>query len=144
MKITKALLFIVIFCCSQNVIAQNENEIDQIKDTLLDYIEGTASGEAERLDRAFHQDLNLYHVSSDDSLVVWPGSGYINNFRDGRKRNRIGKIVNIDYSNDAASAKIEVDMPGLKRLYTDYLLLLKIGGEWKIIHKTFTYEDYPE
>ncbi len=51
----------------------------------------------------------------------------------------IGKIVSIDIENDAASAKIEVDMPNKNRIYTDYLLLLKIKEEWKIIQKSYTY-----
>jgi len=112
-------------------------EIKAITKTLNDYLEGTSNGEPERLKRAFHKDLNLYSVNSD-TLRTWSGKGYISNFKPGEKHNRIGKIISIDYENDAAVAKIEILMPGNKRVYTDYMLMLKVEGAWKIIHKSFT------
>ncbi len=141
MKITQLLLPVFLFLSVQNLHAQSE--LEQITSTLLDYIEGTANGEPDRISRAFHTDLNLYTVAND-SLRVRNGQKYISYFEEGKTNNRIGRIVNIDYVNDAATAKIEIDMPGMKRLYTDYLLLLKIEGHWTIIHKSYTYVDYPE
>ena len=135
----KMLIIALVLLVGQGIHAQSELEL--IRATLLDYIEGTANGEAERLRKAFHQDLNLYAVEGD-SLRARSGQQYISYFEDGKKRNRIGNIVSIDLENNAAMAKIRVDMPGSKRLYTDYLLLLKIAGEWKIIHKSYTYVPY--
>ncbi len=130
----------LILFCGLGMQAQSEMEL--IRATLMDYIEGTADGDADRIRRAFHKDLNLYVVEGD-TLRERSGQQYISYFEDGKKRNRIGNIVSIDHENDAAMAKIRVDMPGSKRLYTDYLLLLKIAGEWKIIHKSYTYVPYP-
>lgn len=121
--------------------AQTEHE--NITKTLMDYIEGTANGEPERVKRAFHPDLNLYTVGND-SLKVWNGQNYISGIKKGNKSNRIGRIINIDIEHNAASAKIEILMPARKRKYTDFLLLLKYQGEWKIIHKSYTYVNYPE
>ncbi|WP_291865107.1 nuclear transport factor 2 family protein [Maribacter sp.] len=120
-----------------------QTEIDLIQQTLMDYIEGTANGEPERLKRAFYKDFKLYYIAND-SLNVWSGKHYINNIAPGKKNNRIGRIISIDYENDASSAKIEIDMPDKKRIYTDYLLLLKYEGRWKIIQKSFTYKLYYE
>ena len=135
------LLLICLVLGTQSLQAQSE--IESIRKTLMDYIEGTANGEPERIKRAFHEDLNLYTVDKDE-LRTRSGQKYISYFKEGQKANRIGNIVSIDYENDAASAKITVLMPDMKRRYTDYLLLLKIKGAWKIIHKTYTYENYPE
>lgn len=141
MKQTKILFFsLLIFSC-YSLNAQTETE--NIQNTLLDYIEGTANWEPARLKKAFHKDFKLYHIAND-SLQVWSGKNYINNVKSGKKSNRIGKIISIDYENDASIAKIEVDMPDKKRIYTDYLLLLKYKKEWKIIHKSFTYVNYPK
>lgn len=137
----KLLLFAFVLCCGLGIQAQSDMEL--IRATLLDYIEGTADGDAERIRQAFHKDLNLYVVEGD-TLRERSGQQYISYFEDGKKRNRIGNIVSIDHENDAAMAKIRVDMPGSKRLYTDYLLLLKIAGKWKIIHKSYTYVPYPK
>jgi hypothetical protein len=58
-----------------NANAQNltvKSDFQQITETLMDYIEGTANGEPERLRKAFHPDFNLYTVTKDS---IW--SGYV-------------------------------------------------------------------
>lgn len=137
----KVLLSLVLFCGILSVNAQTE--IEHISEVLMKYIDGTANGEPNKLKEAFHPDFNLFYVDND-SLSVWSGKNYVGNIKEGRKSNRIGKIISIDYENDAATAKVEIDMPDRKRLYTDYFLLLKMKGQWKIIHKSFTYKNYPE
>ena len=141
MKAKNILSATIAFLTIQLTSAQTEYEA--ITSTLMDYIEGTANGEPERVKRAFHKDLNLYSVAND-SLKVWYGQDYTGGIKEGRKSNRIGRIVSIDYENDAAIAKIEILMPGAKRIYTDYMMLLKVKGNWKIIHKSYTYVNYPE
>ncbi len=122
-------------------IASSQNEKEHIKKALYNYIEGTANGEPKRVQKAFHKDLNLYSVRKGE-LHTWDGKDYIGRLKQGRKSNRIGKIISIDYQNNAAMAKLEIDMPGAKRIYTDYMLLLKVKGEWKVIHKSYTYRPY--
>ena len=127
-----------------NVNAQNDNspsEIQQITETLMDYIEGTSNGEPDRLKKAFHPDFNLYTVTKEDSLRVRDGGKYISFFKEGQKHNRVGRIISIDYENNAAVAKVEIVMPKL-RIFTDYFLLLKYGGQWKIVHKSYTSRTY--
>ena len=123
--------------------ASAQTDLEAITATLNDYLEGTANGEPERGTQAFHKDLNLYSIKND-TLSVWNGQNYITGITPGRKSNRIGRIVSIDYENDAAIAKIEILMPGPQRIYTDYMMLLKIEGSWKIVHKSFTYVNYPK
>lgn len=135
----KLFSLILLTIAFQSLFAQTETEL--ITSTLNDYIEGTANGQPDRLKRAFHPDFNLYFVAKD-SLKIWSGKEYIGNVKEGQKNDRKGKIVSIDFVNDAAMAKIEIDIPGRKRLYTDYLLLLKYEGSWKIIHKSFTFKSY--
>lgn len=137
----KLIILIIAFAAFQTIPAQDE--FQKINKVLLDYLEGTANGEPDRVRNAFHKDLNLYHVKND-SLVTWAGKGYVNNIKQGRKSNRIGRVVSIDYENDAAIAKIEIVMPQRKRIYTDYMMLLKVQGQWKIIHKSFTFRTYPK
>lgn len=141
MKIISACLLVCFFAFAPKSMAQNDLEL--VRATLTDYIEGTANGEPERLHRAFHPDFNLYFVRND-SVKVWSGRSYVGNVKPGRKSNRIGKIVSVDITGDAAMAKVEIDMPARKRLYTDYFLLLKTEGRWQIVHKSFTFETYSE
>ena len=108
----------------------------------MDYIEGTANGEPERLRRAFHPDFNLYTVTQEDSLRIRSGEEYIQGIKVGEKSDRIGRIIAIDYENNAAMAKAEIIIPGW-RIFTDYFLLLKYEGSWKIVQKSYTWTAYP-
>jgi len=116
------------------------SEKEAIKKTLMDYIEGTANADTSRINSAFHKNLNLYSINNGN-LKVLNGKKYISYFENGKKRNRIGKIISIDVENDAASAKIEVTIPNRNRIYTDYMLLLKIKEKWEIIHKSYTFRE---
>lgn len=120
----------------------SKTEFDQISATLMDYIEGTANGEPERLRRAFHPDFNLFTVTRD-SLNIRSGEKYIANIKVGEKTNRIGRIISIDYEKDAAIAKAEIIVPNW-RIFTDYFLLLKYEGSWKIVHKSYSWREYPK
>ncbi len=111
MKLAKIITIVMVLLGSINLTAQSDLEL--ITSTLMDYIEGTANGEPERIARAFHPDLNLYTIQ-DDSLRTRSGKRYISNFEKGKKSNRIGRIISIDFENDAASAKIEVVITGRK------------------------------
>ena len=127
----KAIILIGILCTWANL-TQAQNEIRKITQTLMHYIEGTAQGQPERLRQVFHPDFKLFLVTTD-SLRVIDGQGYISRVKKGEKYNRQGRIVAIDYENDAAMAKIEVVFPDTKRIATDYVMLLKINGQWKKI-----------
>lgn len=137
----KKLLFIALLCVGTSMYSQSE--IEDINKVLYHYIDGTANGEPDRLKKAFDENFNLYFVAND-TLRVWSGKQYVGGVKQGRKSNRIGKVLSIDFEGDAAIAKIEILMPARKRIYTDYLMLLKVRGEWKIIHKSFTFKKYPE
>lgn len=121
----------------------SKSEIEQITATLMDYIEGTANGEPERLRRAFHPDFKLYTVTDKDSLRIRSGAEYVGNINEGEKSDRIGRIISIDYEKDAAIAKAEIVIPNW-RIFTDYFLLMKYEGSWKIVQKSYTWREYPK
>ncbi|WP_083342514.1 nuclear transport factor 2 family protein [Flavobacterium tructae] len=114
-----------------------KSDFDQITEVLFDYIEGTAEGQPERLRKAFHPNFNLYTVTND---TLWTRSGkqYIANIKTGEKLNRIGRILAIDMEKDAAIAKVEIKVPNW-RTFTDYFLILKYEGNWRIVHKSYSW-----
>jgi len=146
MRLLKLLLIGSILIGGFDGNAQTENsksELEKITETLMDYIEGTAIGDPERLKKAFHPDFKLYTVTEKDSLRIRSGKEYISNVKAGEKSNRIGRIVSIDYEKDAAIAKAEIVIPNW-RIFTDYFLLLKYEGTWKIVQKSYTWREYPK
>lgn len=142
----KSLVIVVTFTlvniCS-HAQTNSTSELEQITETLMHYIDGTANGEPERLRTAFHPDFNLYTVNDRDSLWIRSGEQYISNVTPGKKANRVGRIISIDFENDAATAKAEIVIPGW-RIFTDYFLLLKYEGSWKIVHKSYTWRPFPK
>lgn len=137
----KHIFLLVLGISSLTITAQTDLEL--ITAAVNDYIEGTANGQPERLTRSFDPDFNLYHVN-DNKLETWSGQKYIDNIKPGQKSNRVGRILMIDHEGDAAMAKVEILMPSRKRMYIDYLMLLKYEDRWKVIHKSFTWRPYPE
>jgi len=145
-QIIKIGLVALVLVISLSVNAQevdSKSEIEQITETLLDYIEGTGNGEPDRLRKAFHPDFNLYSVTKEDSLRIWKGEDYVSGIKEGRKSNRVGRIIAIDFENNAATAKVEIVIPNW-RTFIDYFLLLKYEGSWKIIHKSYTWREIPK
>lgn len=152
----RAILCVGLFTCifersyaspassSTNVITENQSakrktDTEQVAETLMDYIDGTANGEPARLRKAFHPDFKLYAVTEVDSLLIRSGDQYIKEVQAGKKTNRLGRIVSIDVENNIATAKVEVLIPDF-RLYTDYLMLVKYEGSWKIVQKSYTWK----
>ncbi len=119
-----------------------KSDLEQVTETLLDYIEGTANGEPERVRKAFQPNFNLYTVAKD-TLWIRSGKKYISDITVGEKANRIGNIISIDIEKDAAIAKVKIEMPGW-RTFTDYFLILKYQGSWKIVHKSYSWKELPK
>lgn len=138
---------VIIFCTCLFLhgltFSQQDKEEALIRETLMDYIEGTANGQPERLRRAFHPDFNLYSTTSNDDLRIWDGDDYISGVEPGRKANRIGRIVSVDHEGITATAKVEIVMPD-RLVFTDYFLLVKYQGKWKIIHKSYSSRAFAE
>lgn len=118
-------------------------DLELIQLVLNDYIEGTALGEPERVRRAFHPDFKLYNVTPQDSLSIRSGQAYIANIQPGEKNTRQGRIISIDLEGNAAMAKAEIVIPGW-RIFTDYFLLMRYEGSWKIVQKSYSWRPFPK
>lgn len=113
-------------------------ELKLIRKTLTDYIEGSTNGQPKRLKKAFHPDLNLYSVGKNKQLSIWSGTAYIADTKEGKPTGETGKILYVDYENNAAMAKVEIAHPKSAAPYIDYFMLLKLEGKWTIVHKMYT------
>lgn len=118
-------------------------ELPLITATIMDYIDGTANGDPDQVRRAFHPDFNLYTVNDADSLLVRSGAKYIEGIKVGEKNTRQGRIISIDVEGNAAMAKAEIAIPDW-RIFTDYFLLLKYDGAWRIVQKSYSWRAWPK
>ena len=127
-----ALLFLVSSASFAN------DDITQITSVIQKYFDGTSKGQPELVQQAFTKSLELQYVGKKGELKRWPGTEYIANIKPGKIKNRIGKIISIDVTGNAAVVKATVTTD--KTLFTDYLLLLKLDSGWQVTNKTFTRE----
>lgn len=110
---------------------------EAVRATLEHYLQGHATGDGAHMAIAFHPDAELMWVqdgrlrrrSVEDYIAGFPGRPAPDEAR------RARRIVQIDVDGSAASAKILLDYPDAR--FVDYMSLLKVDGEWKIVHKIF-------
>lgn len=131
----KVILIVFVLIGIQHTMAQSDDAL--IRETLNKYINGSTGGQPALLKEAFHPDLNLYYVKNNQ-VAIWSGVAYIADTKEGKPTGERGKILSIDYENNAAVAKVEISHPNTKTPYIDYFMLLKTQGKWTIIHKMFT------
>lgn len=135
----KALLLFILVLCSLAASAQ-ETEKAAVRVPLENYIKAHATGDPEYARKAFHTEGNMiwirdgkYSMESFDSFIKRAFTGKPAADEEQRKNGR--KIEAIDVNGNAAVAKIILDYPTVK--FVDYMTLLKINGEWKIVNKSF-------
>jgi|KBSSwiStaDraftv2_1062776.scaffolds.fasta_scaffold34719_3 hypothetical protein len=116
------------------------SEKEAVRIPLENYIKAHATGDPEFARKAFHTEGNMiwirdgnYSSETFDSFIKRAFTGKPAADEAIRKEGR--KIESIDVTGNAAVAKIVLDYPTVK--FVDYMTLLKINGEWKIINKSF-------
>ena len=119
--------------------AQN-SETEAVRVPLENYIKAHATGDPEFARKAFHTEGNMiwiregnYSSETFDAFIKRAFTGKPAADEDKRKNGR--KIEAIDVTGNAAVARIVLDYPSVK--FVDYMTLLKINGEWKIVNKSF-------
>ncbi len=118
-------------------------EMDAARIPLENYLKGHEMGSAEFMKKAFHTEGKLVFIR-DGKFTTRTFEEYIagmNGKPADDESKRVRSIESIDISGNAAIAKIVLDYPTVK--FTDYMSLLKIDGEWKIVNKSFYSEPKP-
>lgn len=104
------------------------------------YFDGMMNGSPETLRAAFDHDAVLLGAGHGAPVRIpfeeWAAKRNKPLGSDGGTYDN--RIADIDVSGDAAMAKTVLEWPTTR--YVDYLSLLKIDGEWKIVNKTWHQE----
>lgn len=131
------LLMVLLFSGYAGSAIAQSTEIDAVRIPLENYLKGHATGEGEFFKKAFHTEGNMVWIR-DGKFTTRSFAEYIAGASgkppsDEAKRKR--SIEGIDIAGNAASAKIILDYPSVR--FVDFMTLLKIDGEWKIVSKVF-------
>lgn len=132
---SKTLLSVFFFCSLMNVsIAQSNPEETAVKACLENYM----SGVGDRVEKAFHPTAFMKYVDiSTGEFKDVPIADYIARVKagSGPGKRTIG-IESLNIEGTAANAKIKIETETV--ILYDYMNMLKINGEWKIVSKIFS------
>ncbi len=131
------LLFGFVLCTFAISAAAQADEKESVKVPLENYIKAHATGDPEFAKKAFHTEGNLIWIR-EGKYTTRSFAEFIAGFNGkpaADEANRKRAIESIDIAGNAAIARIVLDYPTIK--FVDYMSLLKINGEWKIVNKSF-------
>lgn len=127
-------LFICLFAFSSIQSQNSFEDLKSIKKVIGYYFEGATKAEIDQLKKAFHKVCVLRWVV-DGKLTERPRDDWFAKIKSGGPSQRANEIESISITGNAASVKVMCDLPHAQ--YVDYISLLKIEGEWKIVAKIF-------
>ena len=110
-------------------------ELQLIEKTIMHYFDGMINHNSEAIEKAFHptatmkwNDEKFMEVNAVEAL-----SNYVNSNDTVKTKT---SIVAINIVGDAANAHLKLEYETF--YFIDFMHLMKIDGEWKIISKTYT------
>ena len=113
-----------------------ESDYTLIEKTLSYYLDGGTNNDFETLKKAFDESARMIYINKEGNLQnVNAVEFFKKGIKPGPKQNRKTRIVSIDVTGHAANAKLEIEYPNFA--FIDYMNLLKMEGEWKVVNKIF-------
>lgn len=111
-------------------------DYDAISRVIQHYIDGAKTGKGALMKPTFHDEATIFgYVGAD--LFAGPIQGlYDWNDANGPAKDIVARIVSIEVVETIASVRVESDNWTGHR-FTDFLNLLKVNGEWKVMNKVF-------
>ena len=102
------------------------------------YLHGLKFNDTTGFHDAFRPDARLFWVRRDGTLGQLTQADWYRGFAASAGKEEPGdlRIDRVDVTDDAASVKVVEVYP--KEIYVDYLNLLRIGNEWRIVNKIYT------
>lgn len=131
-----AFFFILCFFAFSSL--AQESEIQAIEQTVNYYLDGGTNNDYETLAKAFHPEATMKYIR-DGYQEVNALEFFKTRMKPGPKQDRITRVVDINVSGHAANAQLEIEYPTF--FFVDYMNLLKIDGQWKIVNKIFYKKD---
>ena len=132
------LITAVLLSMPGTAIAVQSDEDTAARKPLEAYLQGHATGDGAYMRQAF---LPTAHIEGirDGKFLSWTADEYIAGFKgkvadDEAQRKR--SIDSVEVSGNAAMARVTLDYPA--GTFTDYFVLLKVDGEWKIANKVWS------
>ena len=128
------VLAIVSLILSATGMAQNNADEQAVRACLENYM----SGDGDKVEKAFHPSATMKYIDAQNGeFKDIPITDYISQVKaNPAKQDRKIEIVALNIEGDAANGKIKIETD--KAILYDYMNMLKVNGEWKIVSKIFS------
>ena len=119
-------------------LAQTSGDEAEVRAVINHYFRGHATGDPNEMRKAFHPTAHIEGIR-DGKFVSWTAEQYASGFSgkpaadEGSRRRTIDHV---DVSGTAAM--VSATLVHGATTFTDYFVLLKIDGEWKIANKVYS------
>lgn len=130
------LLFFLLSLCELSF-AQEQSDRDLITKTVQLYFDGMIERDKEKLEKAFLPEARLIGYRGEN-LTITDFATWAEGTSKGDKRNPSdykNEIISIRVQGNTASVETELFWPGI--YYYDFLTLILVEGNWKIVHKSW-------
>ena len=111
-----------------------KSDYELVEQTVSYYLDGGTNNDFETLKKAFHETATMKYIG-EEYIEVNALEFFGSRMKPGPKQDRKTRVVDISINGNAASAQLEIEYPTFT--FVDYMNLLKIDGEWKIVGKIF-------
>jgi hypothetical protein len=131
---TKIITLLLCISISTSISAQ-DSDYKLIEKTVSYYLDGGTNNDFETLKKAFHETATMKYIRNGEYKEVNALEFFKKAVKSGPKQNRKTRISYINVSGNIASAKLQIDYETFS--FIDYMNLIKINGEWKVVNKIF-------
>jgi hypothetical protein len=128
------VMAIVSLILSVSAVAQNKTDEEAARACLEEYM----SGDGNRMEKAFHPSAFMKYIDvQTGEFKDVPIADFIARVKaNTTKQDRKIEIVALNIEGNAANGKIKIETD--KVIMYDYMNMLKVNGEWKIVSKIFS------
>ncbi len=127
-------LFLLFFSVGVLFSVNAQSDYELVEQTLNYYMEGGSNRDFNTLKKAFHETATMKYIT-DEGYKEVNTLEFFSGMKTGDRVNRKNRIAEITISGHAANARLELEYSDFT--FVDFMNLLKIDGEWKIVNKIF-------
>ncbi|WP_304235229.1 nuclear transport factor 2 family protein [Jiulongibacter sediminis] len=130
----KPIIILMLFLLSNQILAQSEES--GILKTVNDFLDGGTNGNVSQFQGAFVADAVQRSIGRNGNVIGMTVESLASKLKPGQTMDRQTRIVSWSYAGISAIATTETIYPTSK--IVDYLNLLKIGDDWKIVTRVYS------
>lgn len=131
----KSIVLLLVFLNITGITFAQESEYKQVAQTVSYYLDGGTNKDFNTLKKAFHKNATMKFIKKGAYVEVNALEFFKKRMKPGAKQNRKTHISYINITGNVASAKLEIDYENFG--FIDYMNLIKIDNEWKVVSKIF-------